>query len=77
MMHSRAHESMQALYIISLLEQAIKNDISVLADSIRLGIKEGVPATQIIQMVMDQIIDNEAGMAKMIGQDLVSRILKF
>ena len=76
-MMSRAKEPIQALYIISLLETALRDDISVFADSIRLGIKDGTPAVDIIQMIMDQIIDNEPGMARMIGQDLVDRIFKF
>lgn len=76
-MISRAKEPIQALYILSLLETAIKNDISVFADSIRAGIKDGTPAVEIIQMVMDQIIDNEPGMTRMIGRNLVDRIFKF
>lgn len=76
-MISRAKEPIQALYILSLLETAIKNDISVFADSIRASIKDGTPAIQIIEMVWSQIIDNEARMEVMIGADLISRILKF
>lgn len=76
-MISRATESIQALYILTLLEQAIQNDTSVFAYSIRIAVKDGVSAKKIIQMVMDQIIDNEPVMAQMIGRDLVDRIYNF
>lgn len=76
-MISRSSESIQALYILTLLEQAIQNDTSVFAYSIKLAVKDGVPAKKIVQMVMDQVIDNEAAMVQMIGRDLVDRIYNF
>ena len=76
-MPTQAHEPIEALYLISLLDIAIKEDTGLFAQSIKLAIAQQQPCESIIYMIADQALDNPSKMDGMFGPELIQRILKY